>query len=93
MFPDGPILSVAELLLRHANARGELVGVPTTYRELIGAARADARPLPRLRVCITAGAPVPADLKRGGHRTPRGAAAQSVRQHGDLRRDRGDPTW
>jgi len=39
-----------------------LAGVPTTYRELIAAARADARPLPRLRVCITSGAPAPADL-------------------------------
>src|SRR6266700_5922019 len=46
----------------HSTPVTMLAGVPTTYRELIGAARADARPLPRLRVCITAGAPVPADL-------------------------------
>jgi len=37
-------------------------GVPTTYRELAAAARIAARPLPRPRACITAGAPAPAQL-------------------------------
>jgi acyl transferase domain-containing protein/acyl-CoA synthetase (AMP-forming)/AMP-acid ligase II/thioesterase domain-containing protein len=46
----------------HSTPVTMLAGVPTTYRELIGAARADTRPLPRLRACITAGAPVPAQL-------------------------------
>jgi acyl-CoA synthetase (AMP-forming)/AMP-acid ligase II len=46
----------------HSRQPTVLAGVPTTYRALIAEARAAGRPLPRPRICLTGGAPVPSDL-------------------------------
>ncbi|MGH3898801.1 MAG: beta-ketoacyl synthase N-terminal-like domain-containing protein, partial [Pseudonocardiaceae bacterium] len=40
-----------------------LAGVPTTYHQLVSAARANSRPLAHLRICVTAGAPSPPRLR------------------------------
>ncbi len=57
-----------------------LAGVPTTYHQLVSAARADRRPLPHLRICVTAGAPSPPRRRATCH-TP----ARNLSQHGGTR--------